>query len=132
MHWLYVNYLFQCIFDCQRVMLTKHSSFILKVLPIISAILFQRVTWMFAQWWQCSKKWEVDSISRLQLHKGLIQFWKLWLNLCSLRWLKLSLRWARILSLTGLLIVYTKRCRLLNIKIKFVLLNYCVRKKKSF
>ena len=65
--------------------LTKHSLLILKILPIISAILFKRVSWMFVKWWQCSKKWEVHSISMLQLHKRLMQFWKLWLNLCSLK-----------------------------------------------
>ena len=40
------------------------------------------------KFWQSRKKWEVDSISRLQEHSGLIVSWKLCLNLCSLRWLK--------------------------------------------
>ena len=34
------------------------------------------------------KKWEVDSTSKLHVHNGLIQFWKLWLNLCSFKWLR--------------------------------------------
>ena len=34
---------------------------------------------------QCRKKKEVDSTSKLQEHKGLMQFDKFYLNLCSLR-----------------------------------------------
>ena len=45
------------------------------------------VIWVI-KFWQRRKKWEVDSISRLQEHSGLIVSWKLCLNLCSLRWLK--------------------------------------------
>ena len=36
--------------------------------------------WFFKGQWR--KKWEVDSTSITQLQKGLIQFWKVWLNLC--------------------------------------------------
>ena len=36
---------------------------------------------------QCRKKWVVNSTSKLQEHKGLIQFEKLYLNLRSFRWL---------------------------------------------
>ena len=45
------------------------------------------VIWVI-KFWQRRKKWEVDTISRLQEHSGLIASWKLCLNLCSLRWLK--------------------------------------------
>ena len=40
------------------------------------------------KFWQRRKKWVVDSDSKLQGHNGFIVPWKLWLNLCSLRWLK--------------------------------------------
>ena len=40
------------------------------------------------KFWQRRKKWVVDSDSKLQEHSGFIVSWKLWLNLCSLRWLK--------------------------------------------
>ena len=40
---------------------------------------------------QWRKKWVVDSISWLQLHKGFIVSWKLCFNLCSLKWLRPSL-----------------------------------------
>ena len=40
------------------------------------------------KFWQRRKKWVVDSDSKLQGHNGFIVSWKLWLNLCSLRWLK--------------------------------------------
>ena len=36
------------------------------------------------KFWQHRKKWEVDSISRLKEHSGLIVSRKLCLNLCSL------------------------------------------------
>ena len=39
---------------------------------------------------QWRTKWVVDSMSWPQLYKGLIESWKLWLNLCSLKWLKPS------------------------------------------
>ena len=45
------------------------------------------VIWVI-KFWQRRKKWEVDSISRLQEHSELIVSWKLCLNSCSLRWLK--------------------------------------------
>ena len=40
------------------------------------------------KFWQRRKKWLVDSDSKLQEHSGLIESWKLSLNLCPLRWLK--------------------------------------------
>ena len=40
---------------------------------------------------QCRRKCSVDSILTSQLHNGLIVSWKLYLILCSLRWLKPSL-----------------------------------------
>ena len=47
-----------------------------------------RLVFVVMKFWHCRKKREVDSISRLQKHSGLIVSWKLWLNLWSLRWLK--------------------------------------------
>ena len=40
------------------------------------------------EFWQRRKKWVVDSDFKLQEHSGLTVSWKLWLNLCSSRWLK--------------------------------------------
>ena len=37
--------------------------------------------------WTMEKVWDVASISPQQLHIGLRVFWKLWLDLCSRRWL---------------------------------------------
>ena len=51
----------------------------------LHTIPFMRSASNIMQWWQQRKKWELDSGSRLQLHRGFIQSWKLWLNLCSLR-----------------------------------------------
>ena len=34
------------------------------------------------------KKWEIYSTSKLHANNGLMQFWKLWLNLCSFKWLR--------------------------------------------
>ena len=48
------------------------------------------------------EKGELDSSSRLQLHRGFIQSWKLCLNLCSLRLLNSSHKRVRYLSPTGL------------------------------
>ena len=56
---------------------TKVSSLRLVILPKTSVILFERVRRIFEEWWQCSKKCEVDSISRLQL---LIKLWRLRAN----------------------------------------------------
>ena len=53
--------------------------------------LLLRVIRIALKWWQCRKKWVVDSTSKLQVHKGFRQLSKLWLNLCSLRWLSPSL-----------------------------------------
>ena len=40
------------------------------------------------KFWPRRKIWVVGSNSKLQEHSGFIVFWKFWLNLCSLRWLK--------------------------------------------
>ena len=80
-------------------------SLILVILPKTSFMLFKRVERIFEKWWQCSKKCVVDSVARLQLHKGLIQLWKLWLNLCSLRWLRPSLNLVRSFNPTELWIL---------------------------
>ena len=56
---------------------------------------------------QWRRKWEVDSISIPQLQRGLIRFWKLWLNLCSRRWL--SPRRSRVISLNIFVVVTVKK-----------------------
>ena len=66
----------------------RSSSLTFKMLLSIISTVFKRVLQMLVKRWQCRKKCFVDSTSRLQEHKGLIQLSKLWLNLCSLRWLK--------------------------------------------
>ena len=59
------------------------------------------------KWWQCRKKWVVDSTSKLQVHKEFRQLSKLWLNLCSLRWLSPSLSLVSNFKPNGLWILYT-------------------------
>ena len=44
---------------------------------------------------QRGKKWVVDSDSKLQEHSRFIVSWRLWLHLCSLRWLKPNRNLAR-------------------------------------
>ena len=39
---------------------------------------------------QCRRKWEVDAILEPQLQSGIKQIWKLYLNLCSRKWLNSS------------------------------------------
>ena len=59
------------------------------------------------KWWQCRKEWVADSTSKLQLHNRLRQLSKLWLNLCSLRWLSPSLSLVSTFKPNGLWILYT-------------------------
>ena len=61
-----------------------------------------RICWNLSKKWQCRKKRIVDSTSRLQENNGFKQFWKLCLNLCSLRWLSPSLNLVRNLIPNGL------------------------------
>ena len=51
--------------------------------------------------WQCSKKWVVVSMSKLQGHKGLTLSRKLWRNLCSLKWLSPNRCLVRYVNQTG-------------------------------
>ena len=53
----------------------------------ISLKLFRSVQRSLLYKGQWRKKWIVDSTSLPQLHIGLIESWKLWLNLCSREWL---------------------------------------------
>ena len=102
-------------------------------------ILLKKVERIFEKWWQCSNICQVESISRLQLHKGLIQ----------LRWLRPTLNLVRSFSPIGLSILWTQHwlgrltfqqsiskysvtLRFSNIQIKFFPVNYCVKKKKEF
>ena len=45
------------------------------------------LSWNIRQW---RRKWEVDSILEPQLQGGFKEFWKLYLNLCSCKWLNSS------------------------------------------
>ena len=53
----------------------------------IEISLLKRILQILEKQRQCRKKWVVDLTSKLFEHKRLIQFEKLCLNLCSLRWL---------------------------------------------
>ena len=75
----------------------KEDSFVSINLQSIFFRVLRRVILLSSNKGQWRKKWDVDSTSIPQLQKGLIQFWKLWLNLCSRRWL--SPRPNRIISL---------------------------------
>ena len=46
----------------------------------------RRFEWMFVKKWQCRKKWDKDSMSKLQESKVLTQMEKSWENLWLLRW----------------------------------------------
>ena len=72
------------------------------ILALILFSLFKRVCLWVVKLWRWRKKWTVDSISFLQLHKGSTQFWKLCLNLCSFKWLKPIVRRVRSFSPNGL------------------------------
>ena len=65
-------------------------------------IALRKVFLSLTNWEHCGRKRPVDSIWRPQLHEGLIIFWKLYLNLCSLEWFKPSLNLVINLSLLGL------------------------------
>ena len=67
----------------------------LEILILISLRSSKRVFWIFVKKWQCRKKCVVDSVSRVQVHNGFIQLSKLWLNLCSFKWLSPSLNLVR-------------------------------------
>ena len=67
----------------------------LEILILISLRSSKRVFRIFVKKWQCRKKCVVDSVSRVQVHNGFIQLSKLWLNLCSFKWLSPSLNLVR-------------------------------------
>ena len=76
------------------------------------------LSWNIGQW---RRKWEVDSILEPQLQSGFKQFWKLYLNLCSRKWLNssrspvinlISLRLQQLKKLLGL--------GLINLRILFL------------
>ena len=103
----------------------KKDSFVSINLQLILLRGFTKVILLSSNKAQWSKKGDVDSISIPQIQKGLIQFWKLWLNLYSRRWL--SPRRSRVISLiplwllqskTKLLVVGLINLRILLLKIK--------------
>ena len=92
--------------NCQTVvfLLKKiHSS-----LSICNQFHLGRVILLSSNKREWIKKWELDSISIPQLQRGLMQFWKLWLNLCSHRWL--SLTRSRVISLVPLWLYWLHYC----------------------
>ena len=91
-------------FPNKRV-LTILSSFSVKILESIVAILSKRVClwrWKFGQW---RRKCFVVSVPLPQLHIGSTESWKLCLNLCSFRWLNPILNLVRYLIPRGLWIL---------------------------
>ena len=80
--------LFSCLLSPYKSNLVRDISSTLRILESSLRSSFMRLVLGVMKFWQRRKKWEVDSISRLQEHSGLIVSWKLCLNLCSLRWLK--------------------------------------------
>ena len=80
--------LFSYLLSPYKSNLVRDISSRLRILESSLRSSFMRLVLGVMKFWQRRKKWEVDSISRLQEHSGLIVSWKLCLNLCSLRWLK--------------------------------------------
>ena len=78
----------------------REDSFVPINLQSILFRVFRRVILLSWNIGQRRKKLDVDSISISQLHRGSLQFWKLWLNLCSRRWL--SPRRSRVINLIPL------------------------------
>ena len=66
----------------------KDFSSSVRIRELILMSSFMRHLRRSVKFWQRRKKWVVDSDSKLQEHSGFIVPGKLWLNLCSLRWLK--------------------------------------------
>ena len=64
-----------------------------RIFPSKDLSSFKRVEQILLWWLQWRKKCDVDSIYKLQVQSGLTQFFKLWLNLCSFRWLSPSLNY---------------------------------------
>ena len=62
------------------------------------------LSWNIGQW---RRKWEVDSILEPQLQSGFKQFWKLYLNLCSRKWLNSSR--SRVINLIPLRLQQLKK-----------------------
>ena len=85
----------------------KEDSFVSINLQSILFRVLRRVILLSSNKGQWRKKWDVDSISIPQLQRGLIQFWRLRLNLCSRRWL--SPRQSRIVSLIPLWLQQLKK-----------------------
>ena len=78
----------------------REDSFVPINLQSILFRVFRRVILLSWNIGQRRKKLDVDSISISKLHRGSLQFWKLWLNLCSRRWL--SPRRSRVINLIPL------------------------------
>ena len=84
----------------------KESSFVYINMQSICLTVLRKVIFLSSNKAQWRKKWEVDSIFIPQLQGGLIQFWKLWLNLRSRRWF--SPRRSRFISLINFKVLLLK------------------------
>ena len=69
--------------------------------------MFRRTSRIALKRWQCRKRWVVDCTFKLQVHNVLIQFLKLWLNPCLLKWLSPSLSLGSNLIPNGIWTLYT-------------------------
>ena len=85
----------------------REDSFVSINLQSILFRVFRRVILLASNKGQWRKKWDFDSISIPQLQRGLLQLWKLWLNLCSRRWL--SPRESRVINLIPLWLQQLKK-----------------------
>ena len=80
--------LFSYLLSPYKSNLVRDISSRLRILESSLQSSFMRFVFGVMKFWQRRKKWEVDSISRLQDHRELIVSWKFCLNLCYLRRLK--------------------------------------------
>ena len=77
--------LFLYLLPAYKSNLVRDISSRLRILESSLRSSFMRLVLGVMKFWQRRKKWEVDSISRLQEHSVLIVSWTLCLNLCSLK-----------------------------------------------
>ena len=105
--------------------------------------MFKRVCLWVLKFGQWKRKWTADSILVPQLHRRSTESWKLYLNLCSLKWLKPILRRVRSFSLNRLFMLKRSsefgpmkfnECflKISRVKVKLVQLTYYLWRKIIF
>ena len=88
-----------------KITLVNDLSEQLLISQLMPVSLIKRAFLMFTKLWQCSQKCSLDSNSKLLEYRGFIQSSKLWLNLCSPRWISLSLKRVSSFNAKGLWIL---------------------------